>query len=288
MMKRIVTTLCLVGWSASAPALSTQPARDLFQRLAEVAGSGGLATHQVALARLEDYPLYPYLLAADLRWRLGQGEALVGNLDAEIAAFLQAWPHLPPARGLRSAWIEDLSDRGRWQAVIAQVNEGDPTSLQCLATTARIRTQAAPAPALREQGLEYWLRGWSQPESCNPVFAWLETVGALGREPIVARARLAILDGNAGLARYLARKLPEDQRQPVKRWIRLVENPGDLHVVKKLAPDIAVYAYKRLALRDLAGAAALLPELSDRLRLSTAQQYEARRWVALLFAQNHD
>ncbi|MDN5863312.1 MAG: hypothetical protein L0H19_07680, partial [Salinisphaera sp.] len=70
-MKRIVTTLCLVGWSASAPALSTQPARDLFQRLAEVAGSGGLATHQVALARLEDYPLYPYLLAADLRWRLG-------------------------------------------------------------------------------------------------------------------------------------------------------------------------------------------------------------------------
>lgn len=277
---------CLPACATAVPgAAHTAEARALFLELEPLAASGGLDQRAAALARLEQYPLYPYLIAADLAWRLrftpGPG------LDRQIAAFIDAHPSLPPAGDLRYDWIESLAARALWAAVRARVTPADSTALRCLALTGAIRLGAPGAAELQRRALEFWFHGASQPEACNPVFAWLEARGALTPARIVERARLAVLAGHYSLARYLRGLLPEDQDSPISRWLNIATNPGDLHTIQHLPPEIAVYAYKRLALRDLEGAAALLPALNARMELGQAHLYEMRRWTALLFAQNH-
>lgn len=264
---------------------TSQEARALFKELSEIAHRGELASNQARLAQLEAYPLYPYLLAADLRARLRQQPGR--GLDAEIAAFVDEHPDLPPAQGLRAAWLKSLGERQRWSLLQARVTDDDGTTLQCLATTATIRTQSADRANLIERGLTFWHHGHSQPEACNPVFAWLEANDALTDEHIIERARLAVLENQHNLAEYLARKLPDEARAPIRRWLNVARNPGDLHTVSDLRADIAVHAFKSLAHRDLDGAAALVPDLAERLDLDDQAAYEMRRYVALLYAQNH-
>lgn len=269
----------------AANAATAESARTLFKELTTIAQQGRLGQAADRLAQLRDYPLYPYLIAADLAARLRQQPTPA--LDARIAAFIQAHPDLPPAKSLRTQWLLSLGERQHWEALLDRVTEDDGTTLQCMATTAAIRTDGLSEAQLRDRALEFWLRGWSQPKACNPVFAWLENNGELTNARIIERARLAVLASHYGLAEYLADKLPAEARAPIDRWLNVSRNPGELHVVPELADSIAVHVLKRLAHLDLDGAAALIPELAERLDLSDRAIYEMRRYVSLLYAQNH-
>lgn len=282
---RLLLFLSALLLPVTVNAATVEQTRALFKELSDIAHQGDLAEASARLARLEDYPLYPYLIAANLEARLQEQPSRA--LDAEIAAFIDAHPDLPPAAGLRYDWLQSLAERERWDMVMARVTKDDSTTLQCLATTAAIRTDAQSYAQLVERGLEFWHRGWSQPPACNPVFAWLQEHGELTNARVIKRARLAVLSSNYSLAEYLAGKLPEQARTPIQRWLNVSRNPGDLHVIQQLRDDIAVHAFKHLAHLDNDGAAALISELDERLGLGAQAVYEMRRYVSLLYAQNH-
>lgn len=285
-VRETLLLLFLAAVPAAAGAADPQAQRDDFRLLLDAAERGRLAGYDTALARLGDYPLRPYLIAADLNWRMRHtGET---GLDAKIRGFIDAHPGLPPADALRQRWLHDLAARKRWDAVLAYLRPGDDTELQCLATTARIRGEAAPESELIEQGLAFWRRGRSQPDTCDAVFAWLEKRDALTAGEIRHRAKLAIENGNYGLAGYLARKLPSDAADEVRRWLRIVRRPDELRRVQRLDPEIALIAFRRLALRDPETAAGLQPALAERLDLDAGRRDEMRRLIALLYAQDHD
>lgn len=284
--RSILLALLLLAPLSAACAADLQAQRESFRTLLEAAERGRLADHGDELARLEEYPLYPYLLAADLTWRL-RHESQAG-LDDQVRTFIETHPDLAAAETLRQRWVRDLARRDRWELVREYVQNGDGTALQCLAMTARIRTGATSEGALAGQALTFWNEGRSQPDECDPVFEWLEQRGALTAERIRHRARLAVEGGNFGLARYLARKLPGEAAEEVERWLHIVRNPGDLRHARHLDPDIAFAAFKRLALADLEGAAKLQPKLADRLDLPSRVIGEMQRYVALLYAQDHD
>ena len=278
---RLFFTAALLLLAGTGTAASTTQ-QDAF-RDALAASQQGRLDHEPALrAQLRNYPLYDYLTAAQLRHRLDTNANAA--LDERIQSFVDAHPDLPPAGSLRRNWLPSLARRNRWSLLVENTRDSDGRSATCRAVNGRIKLGQAPC----EAALDLWRVGRSQPDTCDPVFAWLDQRGVLTSDQILHRARLAVLNGQFGLTRYLGRKLPSNHSARAEQWLTVAETPRNLgHSPANLDGDVAVYAFKRLALRDLDQAADLLAPLAERLQLDAAQRHEMKRYVALLYAQEH-
>lgn len=268
--------------AAGAVSAATPQTRSLFLDTLAAAQQGRLDGRQNALAQLRDYPLYDYLTVADLEYRLRT--AADASLDTRIQTFVANHSDLPPARRLRGRWLASLERRERWSLLRETIGADAGATNRCRAVHADIELGANP----RTDALALWRAGQSQPDACDPVFAWLEDKGLLTPDEILHRARLALLNGQFGLVRYLGRKLPDNLTALTDQWLGVAETPSNLTYSRNIDADIATYAFKRLALRDLDAAADLYPQLVERLNPNAEQRYEMQRYVALLYAQNHE
>lgn len=188
--------------TASAAVTDLARQRQLFGQAMADAHNGRLQQDDPRLGALRDYPLYEYVIAADLRHRIKAHPST--QLDQRIAAFMAQHPDLPPAQRLRDPWLESLGQRERWQLVISHTKPADDAADQCRAVHARIALGQQP----RTAALALWRVGRSQPDTCNLVFDWLQAQGLLTPDEILHRARLSLLAGHYGMVRYLAGKLP--------------------------------------------------------------------------------
>ena len=119
--------------------------------------------------------------------------------------------------------------------ISAGADSGRPISSTTTTTvdtklTLRCHALAARAALGRDDGLEeaiaeQWLTPRSLPEACDPAFDWLRSRNALTADLIERRARMALADGDAQLARYLAKSLPERTAAPLLQWAALIERP---------------------------------------------------------------
>jgi soluble lytic murein transglycosylase len=184
-------------------------------------------------ATLRDYPLYPYLQAARLQRQLELATPAAADttvtalpVDEQVAAFLRTQANAPVTGKLRSAWLASLASRRAWATFLDNFDPGRDTqaALRCEALAARValgRTEGL-ADALAEA----WLTPRSLPDACDPALAWWQTRGGPGEELTLRRARLALEAGEAGLARHLARSLPEAKAAPLLQWAALIEQPA--------------------------------------------------------------
>lgn len=280
---RVLILLMLLPLSALAQSNNLEAQRANFEPLLNAAEQGRLQSHPESVAALADYPLYDYLAAADLVWRLRNTPS--SALDRQIKEFISRHPRFPPASSLRSRWIYSLAGRGQWRDVKRLTADSSDTSMQCLNVRARIALDQTSG--LAKQAADLWLVGKSQPDACDAVFAWMKSQGQLTQARIQERARLAVVERRGGLATYLAKKLDGPARDTVQRWVALLNSPVDIKFVPALDRDVAVAVFKRLASQDVDTAAELQPKLSERLRLGPDQVYEMRRYLGLLYAQNH-
>ncbi|MES1955584.1 transglycosylase SLT domain-containing protein [Salinisphaera hydrothermalis] len=279
---RALSIAAALAFAGLAHAATSDATRSEFLDALSAARHGNLASKSAEVADLRNYPLYSYLEAAQLRaeLRTNAGSAL----DTRISNFIAAHPELPPAQRLRHAWIANLADRGEWQQVIDQTRDSDGTAAQCRAVHAAIELGRTPV----NRAIDLYTVGKSQPSACDTVFAWLENTGRLTAPVIRKRAHAAILNDQYGLARYLARQMPTADTATIDRWLDVAETPSHLaNAPAGLDPAIAVYAFKRLALRDVDTAAGLIKPLVSRLGLDADQRYQMRRYVALLYAEDH-
>jgi soluble lytic murein transglycosylase len=217
-MPRWTWTLLLAAITAQSKALADDfaAARVQFRTAYAAAQAGAAASDAGDGEELRAYPIYPYL----------QAERLEQNLDGDgaIRAFLDEWGNAPHARSLRRAWLEDLARRKRWDAYLDYYRE-EPG-----ADTLRCHALAARAALDRSAGLErdiaeLWLTPRSLPDACDPAIDWLRSRKALTSDLIEQRARLALVDGEAQLARYLAKSLPDATAAPLLQWASLIERP---------------------------------------------------------------
>lgn len=247
-------------------------------RAGELDPNGALAN------MLADYPLAPYLSAARLRHRLATDPSQ--SLDRTIKRFVEAHPKLPPARQLRRKWLDSLLTRRRWQRLLAEADsETDSSRLRCGIVHARIEQDETP----KDAALALWNVGYSQPDACDPVFAWLKQSGLLTTRVIKKRAEQAIVAGHDGLARYLNKKLDNGSHShdQLTRWLQVTDAPARLGRFEQIPQPIAIAVFKRFARADLDQAAEALPTIVRRLTLDNHSRYRMRRFVALLYAQNH-
>lgn len=231
-------------------------ARRAFLDAHAQATTGRPATPAPDSESLRAYPLYPYLEAARLQRRFADPAAA-----AEIEAFLQRHGDQPVARSLRRSWLMELALRRQWSAFLAAYRPelDDTVAARCSSYSARLAV--GRLEGLVDEVIAQWLSPKSLPDSCDPAFDWLKAQGKLTPELIERRARLALGEGQAALARYLARSLPEAAAAPLSQWASLIEQPRAsvdaliANPARTVEPQALLDGWTRFARAD-AGAAA--------------------------------
>lgn len=239
---------------------------------------------------LQRYPLYPYLQAARLNRRLAlqpppadpqaaaavQPAATGVTLDDEIAALLSQQGDRPVTRALRSNWLQSLAARKDWPRFLAQYGERDSQQVTLRCHWLSARAAQGPTDGLVDEITTTWLVPKSLPDACDPAIAWWQAQGGPGPALLERRARLALEDGNASLARFLAQSLPAPKAGPLLQWAALIEQPAQeipalvADPARPVEPDALADGWLRFARADAGKAADLF------LALVQARQLDAR------------
>ena len=243
----VATLLCIAAGFADTDPLAPQRAQFLeaYQALQE----SRLDDYRELAAGLTDYPLYRYLEFEALRARLSRADA------AELEDFIERYAGEPVSWRLRRAWLYNLARHRQWRQFLQVYRAPQPVRLQCYWLQARL-AQPLRTDDLVADAIQLWLVGKSQDDACDPVFDYLYENDHITQDLVWERIRLAMENGNASLAGYLAKRLPEADRSWVTLWREARTRPAQTLKARELrqdtphARDIVLYAIQRLAGRD--------------------------------------
>ncbi len=257
----------LVFSSAHATETDSYSVKRNIYKLARYAfAANQLSAYQDFKSQLRDYPLYPYLLYSELRKRLAMAS------DDEIEDFLTAYSDLPVSGQLRGAWLRQLIEQDRWSKFLSVYDDRSDTDMRCYNTRAQIR--AGQEKEVLQEAKLLWLSGRSQPKTCDRLFEWMQDTGVLTSELIWQRIYLAMENDDLGLARFLARKLNENDRQLMSLWEKVHTQPLLNLEAAELVEDsvrnrtIVSDGIRRLALTDLDRAHSIWNRISKRYAYS--------------------
>ena len=203
----------LSGFPTMALSNTTDLEREQFNIAWEAAKRGDHDTFNQIKNKLQGYVLFPYLQYEDYRERRGDVpvEEMLGFLDAH-----EEWAF---TKGLRIAWLKTLARKKRWADLVAHSEGINDTVLRCQRVRGQIILKQTEGVLSEAQRL--WAVGKSQPDECDPVFAWLMKNDGITQSLAWERIGLAIAANNSSLAMYLARFVATDQRRWLEDWRRL-------------------------------------------------------------------
>ncbi|MCG5496852.1 transglycosylase SLT domain-containing protein [Ectothiorhodospira variabilis] len=278
----LIPVLLLLPGMAAALISETTAERAAFERAESALNRGDRQAFQSGVKALQDYPLLPYLLHADLNKRFSQLR------PSEVEQFLERWGDTPPGRRLQIRWLTQLARDEDWTTYREHYREGLGTTLTCHHHTALLRT------GQRQRALEgveeLWLVGRSQPDACDPIFNAWRDAGRLTPELAWGRFSLAMEAGQPGLARYLRRYMPEEDRTWANRWVSLHENPKRISDINwradthPRASEIITHAFNRLTRRDPREALEIWESSDSDWGLSRQDALDTQRFIALRLA----
>ncbi len=279
----ILSLLCCVQINtAVAKAASTDPQLEQFKLAWTAAARGDHEEFRRISNNLQDYVLYPYLQYEDLRSR----RASVST--REMVAFLDENADLAFANGLRSAWLRTLAGRGKWADLVTYGGAERSTELRCQRARGQLILNQTDGLLLEAQQL--WAAPQSQPDDCDPVFAWLIKNKGISTSLVWERIRLSMLADNYSLATYLKRFLPQNQQSWVDDWEKGARRGYANLELARLWPDneivrtnVAV-SIKKLARNNAAMAAEKFRILENHFKWTEVERAGLLRDIALFAA----
>ena len=239
------------------------------------------------LPTLEDYPLYPYLRYQYLKHRIGKVK------QKELTQFFTDYESQPVAGMLRRNLLKHSARHGRWKRFLTFYTPQYSVQLQCHYLNALIRTGQTESAFPKIQAM--WLKGKSQPRSCDRVFKHWRLAGKLTPELVWQRMELALNKRNRTLARYLVRSLPASDRKLARLWIKLHRKPVQLsryqaRLVKNshvMAPKILANVTKRLASRKPLQATELLFNADMNNVIAQEDHFDMLQTLAISLSRKH-
>ena len=259
--------------------------RDTF-KLAEQALASGDQTAFVAFTQqLKDYPVVAYLHFDALEKRLSSVD------NDEVKQFLSDYADYPFRYSLLSRWLDILAQRNDWKSYLAFYDDRKEARYQCLALTARLNL--GQVDDISDDIEPLWLSGYSQPEECDPAFAYFLEHHEHASKALWQRIEKAFLARRPSLAKFLAKKLDDKDQNLVELWYQAHRNPQD--TLQKLveAEDtmmnrkIIIHAFDRLARRNSLEAKSLWSMLQSSFRFNREQQEQITKRIALSAALQH-
>ena len=147
---------------------------------------------------LTSYPLYPYLIYADLIADLHY------KRRSAVNAYLTEYADTVKATHLRNRWLEYLAKRGYWKAYTEAYRPSTANhSQQCNFYLANYRLDNHSKAI--NGGLAVWANGRSMPKACDRLFGILIKQGHISEALAWQRFNAAMDQHNYQLARYLKR-----------------------------------------------------------------------------------
>lgn len=276
--------IILLGWycSVCGPAAASDAGLEQFKTAWGAARRGDHQTFGQLKQNLESYVLYPYLQYEDYRNR----RATVATDEmAEFLASHEDWAFTP---GLRRAWLKSLARKGRWTELVAHSEGVSDTVLRCQRARGQIILKQSANLLAEAQSL--WAVGKSQPDECDPVFAWLVKNDGIPASLAWQRIRLAIEAGNPRLTIYLARYIPKSERRWLEDWQQLNRSGYSRLERARRWPDnettraLTAISLRRLARKDTHMAAEKFQLLENHFHWENATRATLLRDIALYSA----
>lgn len=202
------------------PDLNNQ--RQLYREALELIRTGRWKSFAKHRQQLTEYPLYPYLIYADLI-----ADLRYSRRD-KIAQYLSDYKGTVKAQHLRNKWLEYLAKRNYWTTYIEFYSEDEAsTKHQCQYEYARFnRLQGEAQQQALKAALTLWNVGESQPKECDRLFSLLVTEKKITEPVAWQRFNKALLNHQYVLARYLQRYLKSNQYKSLaKRYYEVDRNP---------------------------------------------------------------
>ena len=283
---QLISVLALFSTSDSLRAESDIEAqRQLFLQASQALESNQVKKFRTILAKLDDYPLQPYLISDALRSHIHRASA------EKVSGFLNEYEDFPFSYHIRATWLSSLAKKQDWKSYLTHFDNRDNTRLQCLAFQARLNL--GRLDGLNDQIRRIWIRGYSQPSECDVAFRYFLETDDNAEKAIWLRIEKAFKARRPNLARYLAKKLNDKDRKIVDLWYQAHRNPQQTLKQLQEADDdainrkIIVHAIDRLTRRNsIAGREAWL-ELATKFQFSQQQRDRLAQRIALSSAYQH-
>lgn len=283
---RVLTAvLALLLWPGTAAA-DREDEREVFREGWRAAERGDHPGIMQAMSRLGDYPLTPYLQFELLRQR-------VDRVPVEVMTqFLARHRDWSFHSGLERAWLRSLGERERFDLLLAHGGDSGDVSVRC--HLARAHIERGETDGLESRVTELWLAGRSRPDACDEPFAWWRRQGNPDADTAWRRFRLAVDAGENGLASYLRRYLPANEREWADRWLSAARQPQvTLRRARQWrdidhARIVLRWTLRRLARDDWEAADSAWADLSRRFSWTQSERDDIAREIALFRAVDLD
>jgi soluble lytic murein transglycosylase len=281
----VIAILC-AGIISSPLQAGIEKQRRLFHDASYALNKNQVSKFNRLLKQLQDYPAQPYLVYDSFRRNIRN------KTPQQVEDFLQRYAEFPFAYQARGRWLDVLARRGDWENYLAFFDGRANTRQQCLSFQGRLKL--GQLEGLSEEIGKIWMRGYSQPDQCDPAFSYYLKTHEQPEQVIWLRIEKAFKARRPNLALYLGKKLDAQSRTVVETWYRAHKRPESS--LKKLADAsdngknraIIVHAVERLARRDALKALASWNLIRDQFSFTQEQKDQAQLRIALSAASQHE
>lgn len=283
--RMLAAGVCLATFAGVARADSLDEQRNRYAQIKQAWDNRQMDVVQQMLPGLQDYPLYPYL-----QYRLLTDD-LMNEPTVAVSQFIQANPTLPPARALKSRFVNELARREDWRGLLAFSPE-PPGTTEAKCNYYYAKWNTGQADAAWSGAKELWLSGKNLPSSCDRLFSAWRSSGTQDPLAYLERIRLAMKEGNSALVTNLANQMPADYQTIASSLISLQNDPNTVLTFARTvgATDFtrqaAAVAFTRIARQDAENARLMIPSLVQAQQLNEDQAQELKETVAWLLMGN--
>ncbi|MGE6206652.1 transglycosylase SLT domain-containing protein [Aeromonas media] len=213
----IFSALCVPG--LVAPVFAQTMEQSLYREGYDAVRANDQERFQQIRARLNHYPLLPYLDYYQLAFRPGAAEY------GSVTRFIRQHGDTPQSNRLERAYLTYLAQSQQWSQFLRfYPAKPNSTDLLCMHYQARYYT-GHKSEALQEAG-KLWLTGQSRPDACDPLFQLWQQAGLRTQEKIWQRMNLAFEAQNPNLIRHLGAQLGGSLKPYGDQMITLFEQPA--------------------------------------------------------------
>ncbi|MNG81804.1 Soluble lytic murein transglycosylase precursor [compost metagenome] len=213
----IFSALCVPG--LVAPVFAQTMEQSLYREGYDAVRANDQERFQQIRARLNHYPLLPYLDYYQLAFRPG-----AADYD-DVTRFIRQHGDTPQSNRLERAYLTYLAQSQQWSQFLRfYPAKPNSTDLLCMHYQARYYT-GHKSEALQEAG-KLWLTGQSRPDACDPLFQLWQQAGLRTQEKIWQRMNLAFEAQNPNLIRHLGAQLGGSLKPYGDQMIALFDQPA--------------------------------------------------------------
>ena len=213
----IFSALCVPG--LVAPVFAQTMEQSLYREGYDAVRANDQERFQQIRARLNHYPLRPYLDYYQLAFRPGAADY------NDVTRFIRQHGDTPQSNRLERAYLTYLAQSQQWSQFLRfYPAKPNSTDLLCMHYQARYYT-GHKSEALQEAG-KLWLTGQSRPDACDPLFQLWQQAGLRTQEKIWQRMNLAFEAQNPNLIRHLGAQLGGSLKPYGDQMIALFDQPA--------------------------------------------------------------